>query len=689
MEKSSRPSIQRWLLMMLSCFFLLTMIHAHRSPPPVKLHVTEEHVEIDNGIVKITLSNPTGMITSLGYKNITNILEYRFVEGRRGYYDIMWSKPDHNESYFDRLDCQSFRIIVETDDQVELSFTRTWHHFLDGEVPLNIDKRYIVLRGSSGFYSYANLEHMEGWPDLNIYEARIAFKLHQDMFHYMVISDDKQRMMPTDMDLKTGQHLSYKEAVWLTNSSNPRLRGEVDDKYQYSCDNKDNRVHGWISSKSNLKIGFWVITPSDEFRAGGPVKQDLTSHASSTSLAIFFSVHYAGEDFGVRLRDGERWNKVFGPVFMYLNSDSDSTSIWEDAKRQAAQETKNWPYDFPLSRDFPHSNQRGVVTGRLFVKDRAITPAISAYVGLAQPGDAGSWQTNSNGYQFWSQSDKRGHFSIKGVREGIYNLYAWVPGVIGDYKHHADIIVQPGSQVGMGNITYTPPRNGPTLWEIGIPDRTAAEFYVPDPAPHLVNRLYVNHTEKYRQYGLWERYTDLYPDQDLIYTVGVSDYHRDWFFAHVNSYVPTVWRIVFNTSEVIRRGRYTLRIALASSNMAEIQVRINKFKGTRPHFSTGLIGKDNAIARHGIHGLYRLYNVTVLGSQLVEGTNTIYLRQSRPSSPFIGVMYDYIRLEAPACASTNTTCVSNASWISNSLLFNLLLIYIFHFLASTFHPLIN
>ena len=43
----------------------------------------------------------------------------------------------------------------------------------------------------------------------------------------MVISDDKQRMMPTDMDLKTGQHLSYKEAVWLTNSSNPRLRGEV------------------------------------------------------------------------------------------------------------------------------------------------------------------------------------------------------------------------------------------------------------------------------------------------------------------------------------------------------------------------------------------------------------------------------------------------------------------------------
>lgn len=100
----------------------------------------------------------------------------------------------------------------------------------------------------------------------------------------MVISDDKQRIMPTEWDRKGGHNLDYREAVLLTNPSNPQLRGEVDDKYQYSCDNKDNRVHGWISS--NPRIGFWVITPSDEFRAGGPIKQDLTSHASSTSLAV-------------------------------------------------------------------------------------------------------------------------------------------------------------------------------------------------------------------------------------------------------------------------------------------------------------------------------------------------------------------------------------------------------------------
>ncbi|KAK7361033.1 hypothetical protein VNO77_03058 [Canavalia gladiata] len=34
--------------------------------------------------------------------------------------------------------------------------------------------------------------------------------------------------------------------------------------------------------------------------------------------------------------------------------------------------------------------------------------------------------------------------------------------------------------------------------------------------------------QRFRQYGLWERYAESYPDKDLIYTVGVSDYTTDW-----------------------------------------------------------------------------------------------------------------------------------------------------------------
>lgn len=59
---------------------------------------------------------------------------------------------------------------------------------------------------------------------------------------------------------------------------------QVDDKYQYSMDNKDGGVHGWISS--GPFIGFWVIFPSHEFRNGGPTKQNLTNHTGPYCLAV-------------------------------------------------------------------------------------------------------------------------------------------------------------------------------------------------------------------------------------------------------------------------------------------------------------------------------------------------------------------------------------------------------------------
>ncbi|CAN6475634.1 unnamed protein product [Victoria cruziana] len=157
-------------------------------------------------------------------------------------------------------------------------------------VPLNIDKRFILLSGRSGFYSYAIFEHLKGWPDLDVAEIRMAFKLREDKFHYMAIADHRGRIMPMPEDRLPGrgQQLAYPEAVLLVNPINPNLAGEVDDKYQYSCDNKDNRVHGWISD--DPPTGFWCITPSNEFRTGGPVKQDLTSHVGPTSLAVSSSI---------------------------------------------------------------------------------------------------------------------------------------------------------------------------------------------------------------------------------------------------------------------------------------------------------------------------------------------------------------------------------------------------------------
>ncbi|KAM7515835.1 hypothetical protein LguiA_005418 [Lonicera macranthoides] len=652
-----------WILLV-SLLFLFAMASARWDPgnrqeltssPPVRLHHIRSHshhVVMDNGIVNVTLSVPNGMVTGIQYHGISNLLENNN-EKSRGYWDIVWSGNGRSAGMQDKLEGSSFKIIEQNENQVELSFSRTWNH--DSGIPVNTDRRYIMLRGSPGFYSYGIFERPEGWPDVHIGQARMAFKLQKKYFHYMALSDDRQKFMGNDDDRNRGQVLDYREAVHLTNPANPTLKGEVDDKYQLSCNNEDNRVHGWISSNPN--VGFWVISPSDEFRSGGPVKQELTSHAGPTSLAMFFSGHYAGE-MSLDLQTGEPWKKVFGPIFIYLNSASgneDRHTLWADAKEQMMTETKSWPYDFPLSKDFPRAHQRGTVTGRLLVSDRYINQSLinasSAYVGLAPPGDKGSWQKDVKGYQFWTRTNDEGSFVIRGIRAGTYNLFAWVPGFISDYRYDFQVTVTQGGEIDLGNIVFEPPRNGPTLWEIGVPDRTAAEFFIPDPRPSLMTHLYLNNPEKFRQYGLWERYTDLHPTEDLVYTVGFSNYQTDWFFAHVHrhsngTYDPTTWRIFFNLPYVVP-GSYTLRLALASANAARLQVWMNSAYPTRGNFRTGLIGRDNAIARHGIHGLYRLYEVNIPSYQLISGLNTLYLRQGGPSGPFVGTMYDYIRLEGP------------------------------------------
>ncbi|KAK6938056.1 Rhamnogalacturonan lyase, domain II [Dillenia turbinata] len=639
------------------------------SPLGVQLHVQDRHVVMENGIVRVTLSNPDGIVTGIEYNGIDNLLEVLNEEFNRGYWDLVWSEAGSTGTTgtFTRIIGAYFSVIVENEEQVEISFTTTWDSSLKGNAPLNIDKRFILLRGCSGFYSYAIYEHLEGWPDFNMPETRIAFKLRKDKFHYMAMADNRQRIMPMPDDRlpPRGQPLAYPEAVLLVDPINPDLRGEVDDKYQYSCENKDNRVHGWICF--DPPVGFWQITPSDEFRSGGPLKQNLTSHVGPTTLAMFLSAHYAGEDMVTKIRNNEAWKKVFGPVFIYLNStifdEDDPLLLWEDAKLQMMVEVQSWPYSFPASDDFPTFEQRGNISGRLLIQDWYLSEdyiaADGAYVGLAPPGDVGSWQRESKGYQFWSIADEDGYFSINNVRAGDYNLYAWVPGFIGDYKYEVAISVTSGCEIDVGDLVYEPPRDGPTLWEIGIPDRSAQEFYVPDPNPKYVNRLFVNHPDRFRQYGLWERYAELYPDDDLVFTIGVSDFTQDWFFAQVNrkidenTYQATTWQIKFQLDQVDQTGAYKLRIALASATVSELQVRINDPKANPPQFTSGVIGKDNTIARHGIHGLYWLFNIDVPNALLLQGDNTIYLTQANATGPFQGILYDYIRLEAPSVDPNN------------------------------------
>ncbi|KAI3784216.1 hypothetical protein L1987_43311 [Smallanthus sonchifolius] len=310
------------------------------SSDDVRLSIKDHHVVIDNGILQVTLSKPGGLVTGVQYNgldNVLGILNHEDESGRKGVFEV-------------------FKVIVETEEQIEVSFSRPWDPSLNGKLaPINIDKRFVLLRGSSGFYTYAIYEQLgsEEWQA----SALAKHELHSNSEKTM--ADDRRRYMPLPDDRLAGraQPLAFQEAVSLINPVVPEFKGEVEDKYHYTCENRDLMVHGWISH--DPPVGFWKITPSNEFCNGGPLKQNLCSHVGPTCLAVFVGAHYAGDD-------------------------------------QMMVEVNSWPYSFPASEDFPKSHERGKVRGRLLVRDRYIhnddKPGNGAYVGLAPPGDVGSWQ---------------------------------------------------------------------------------------------------------------------------------------------------------------------------------------------------------------------------------------------------------------------------------------------------------
>ncbi|KAI4979144.1 hypothetical protein ZWY2020_015897 [Hordeum vulgare] len=244
-------------------------------------------------MVQVVVSKPQGQIIGIRYVDGSNLLYF------------------NNDEISGGLDGTTELMVVSaSEEQVELSFMSTYDPSRLNSVPLNVDKRLVMLTGGSGFYCYAIFEHAGDWPAIDVSEARLVFKLDPTTFNYMAVSDGIQRYMPGPADRDAHRAvplpLAYKEAVLLVNPSEPQFMG----------------------------------------------------------------THYIGNDMMAKIEAGEHWKKVMGPVFIHLNSNPQQGALWEDAKAQAELEVSKWPYSFPESPDFHKAGERGFVTGRLLVRDR-------------------------------------------------------------------------------------------------------------------------------------------------------------------------------------------------------------------------------------------------------------------------------------------------------------------------------
>jgi rhamnogalacturonan endolyase len=508
--------------------------------------------------------------------------------------------------------------------------------------------RYSLGRDDHGLYTYAIFTHQPTYGATQIGESRYGMKLNQQVFDWLSVDKQRNELMPNGFDWDHGTDLNMKEARRLTTGVH---KGRAEHKYDYCADQFETPAFGWSSTKDH--VGIYFINPSMEFLSSGPFHFELTGHLDDgdggdpTLLDYWRGTHYGGSELPIAAN--EDWNKVVGPIFLYLASANTPDEMFAQAKSQARREAAKWPYPWVAHADYPQVAQRAVVKGQMLLRDPDAPGATlpNLMVGLAHPDEAPSqnpsprgpqpltWQNDAKHYEFWVHGDADGRFTIPNVRPGTYELHAIADGVLGEFDK-AEITVAPGGVVDLGQLTWKPVRYGKQLWQIGIPNRNASEFLMGDDHWH---------------WGLYIEYSRLFP-HDVDFTVGKSDGRKDWFIYHVPHVIhddgtgrsqgrATPWTIHFEVPQADSlKGHAVLRLALDAVSTRSIDVAVN---GRPAGQITGLV-YNATINRDGIEGSWVEKDLPFDASLLHPGANTLTLTVPEGGLTS-GVSYDVLRLE--------------------------------------------
>jgi rhamnogalacturonan endolyase len=672
---------------LVSCIFVVLLLSVvpvlRAADAAVTLTDNENSWTLDNGIVKATINKGNGRMASLIFHGINTM-------NGGGY----WEQTPSG---------QVTRSVTINPAQNGGERGEVSVKGVNGR--MDIEVRYAMERGSSGIYAYAIFSHGAGYPAAGEGESRYITKLNHD-FNWISVDQDRNMLECTPQDWGAGVVIHAKEQRILSTGN---YKNSVEHKYSYNAIQYKIPAYGWSSTKDH--VGVWFINPTTEYLSGGASKLELVCHYDANDnpdpiiLDYWCAGHYGG-GAGCNIPAGENWNKVIGPIFVYCNTLTDpksasqtdldtlaatagnptvppawhdnATSLFQDALSQAKSEKANWPYNWVNGVDYPHKEQRGSVTGQLVLNDpqAATTRLPHLTIGLAHPDYKGSgrgfvlrsgngnlvtWAHDGNYYQFWTDGTDDGKFTISNVRPGTYTLHAFADGVLGEFAQ-ANVTVTAGQSLDLGQIEWKPVRYGRQLWDIGYPDRTGGKFFKGDP-------------DNYWLWGWPVRYPLLFPN-DITYTIGQSDYHKDWFFEQVphgestawlnpdakdpanqrfgwiRTSSPgqdmwrtighgraTTWTIKFNMDKA-EHGQATLRVALAGADgNGGLAVAVNSQSvGTIRTIAT------NALRYNTDKGVWREYTLAFDAALLKQGENEMKL--TVPAGDLTsGVVYDYLRLE--------------------------------------------
>ena len=556
----------------------------------VKMIKSGMSTTLDNGLVKAVIGSD-GRIKTMTYKGGSSNLM-----GSNGiYFDYT---ADKNRA----LSPSEAEIVKRTPEMCEVLYTNTTDD-------LQFQQGFIMRKGVSGLYVYVIANGTPTSSTVKLKETRVCVRLASTFLNGYV-DDLMNGKIPSNSEMVTAE----KSENTVQDATYRMADGSIYTKYNWGNYCVRDSLHGLMNGKN----GVWNIPCSYEWMNGGPMKQELTVHATSKSPITIQMLQ--GEHLGASAQyyqDGER--KIYGPFFIYVNSGTQEEMI-ADAKAQAHEQRQAWPFEWFENELYPLD--RSTVSGRLNIVTGQ--PCDSIRLILAETGT--DLYLQGKGYIYWGDTDVEGNFSIRNVRKGNYTLYGYaMKGDITDELQVKDVVID-DENVSLGNIDWTPATYEHKLWQIGENNRMSDGF---------------RYSDTCRAYGLWE----LVP-ATLNYVVGNSNPATDWYYAQTKN---GMWTVTFDLDDTYTGTAYLTASAAGATNKPKVDVAVNGGNKKTWSFSTN----DAAIYRSAVlGGRHWLMKHSFPASALKKGRNTVTFTMSGISKNG-GVMWDCIKLEAGAKVTAN------------------------------------
>lgn len=618
---------------------ILFLCRASWGAPPVTVSSSSDRIVFNNGLLKLVFSRQRARLISLidehgaRPKELLDPQFGMYLDANGG----RLHRPRHSHpgappfrSYFVPLTGRGVRVIRHGGRSAQIIFRGPPSFWF----PFRITAHFELRRGQSGFYAWVIYHHRAGTPGGSIAQTRFVVKAaagHSVFTHWAVdryaVQSPLMGVLPEERIVKKIQDVTY----LLTN-------GQIWCKYDYCLFNYQFLCYGMAGHHT----GLWMTWPSTGFFNGGPLRQELTVHqqhegdrlSKNNILAMFDGAHFG--EVSLRIGRNENWNKFFGPVFVYVNNGSSRTGLYREARSMARQQRSEAPFHWLKSRYYPLV--RGSIEGSVRMTD-GHNPA-GAWVVISGNGKT-DWALQGTGYNYWTKVLPNGRFFIGKIRPGVYKISICGGNQFQDYVKH-NIRINPHQLTNLGSLTWKPVDRGRTLWQIGVANRSAREFFDGNDVRHYRNFI---------------RYLQAFPD-DVNYTVGVSTPAKDWNFAQWGWYnkVP-YWQINFRLARP-QHGLATLTLGFCATLMSRggLKITLNGRQLTVLHLpksgaaiyrSGGQDSKYQVVYLHFNARLLRkgMNHITLGFTHAFRAPRSYKARMRYHPTPIGAVIYDSIRLQ--------------------------------------------